>query len=97
VEGTPIFFFNVEGIIFYTDQTEDAEEIEENVDDESSAFKQMREMTAEGETEGDVLGDEIEGIEEQAAGEAEDVGLNESAEIDTDVAGAIADGIEGGF
>lgn len=96
VEGTPIFFFNVEGIIFYTDQTDDAEEIEENVDDESSAFKQMREMTDASESAGDELGEEIENIEAQAAGDVEDVALNASADIDADVAGAVSDGIIGG-
>jgi hypothetical protein len=99
VNGVELFFFNVQGLIFYTDQTEESEEIEENVKDEKSAFRELRELDAKtdeaDEEEADAEGDEFDSIEEQAEHEVNDVAGSEEADLGDEVAIDTLDGLEG--
>ena len=90
VDGVPIGFFNVQGIIFYTYEDE-ADEAQENVTDEDSAWKQLDDFETGGGEEG------IEQIEEQVEFQAGDVAADEGASNGADAAIATFDSGLGGF
>jgi hypothetical protein len=99
VNGVELFFWNVDGIIFYTDQTEEADELEDSVKNEESALKELEnleENTNEAdESIEDSAEDQVGDIEGEAAGEAEDVGLVDNADLGAELGIDVLDGLEG--
>jgi RHS repeat-associated protein len=88
--GVQLFFWNVEGIIFYTDQTEESEELEENVKDKNSAYRELRELDSQtdevDEEAEDGADDELDAIENQAEGEVKEVAGSDEADLGDDIA-----------
>jgi YD repeat-containing protein len=98
VNGVQLFFFNVQGIIFYTDFTDDAEEIDETVTDRNSALEEVSSLNDDSDAEEDEIEqEEIEDVEGEADDEAGDVGASDEADIDDDLGEAGLDGLEGGI
>jgi hypothetical protein len=89
VDDEDIAFFNVQGIIFYTDQTDDADELEENVKDKASAKSELDRLDSQTDEADEAVEDQtenqVDAIEDQVERDVKDVAEVDEAEIGDEV------------